>query len=45
MRTDPVIKTKEDPFKDLPPVQKYARKVAIALVFAGVFAWMFKIVF
>jgi hypothetical protein len=45
MRINPVIKVKEDPFKDLTPTQKVARKVAIALAFAGVFFWLFKIVF
>jgi hypothetical protein len=45
MRIDPVIKIKEDPFKNLTKVEKYARKAAIALAFVAVFVWLFKIVF
>jgi len=45
MRIDPLIKDTEDPFKHLTGIEKKARKVAIIVAFAGVFIWMFKIIF
>lgn len=45
MRIDPIIKIKEDPFKDLTSIQKKGRKAAIVLAFVAVFVWFFKIVF
>jgi hypothetical protein len=45
VRVNPQNNIQEDPFKDLPAVQKVTRKVAIAVAFAGVFIWFLKVVF
>lgn len=45
MRINPVVKKKDDRFKNLTPVERNARKVAIVVAFIGIYIWFFKIVF
>jgi len=45
MRVEPAKREKIDLFKDLSPIHKVTRKVAIAVAFVGVFVWLFKIMF
>jgi hypothetical protein len=45
MRIKPNKKVKVDLYVDLNPVQKTCRKVAIVVVFLGVYIWLLKIVF
>ena len=45
MRIDPVNQDKTDPYKDLPPMDKVMRRVAIFVAFAGVFKWFMDVVF
>ena len=45
MRIEPAKREKIDPYKDLSPVHKVTRKVAIVVAFVGVFVWLFKIMF
>jgi hypothetical protein len=45
MRIDPVNNEVEDPYRDLLPLDKVMRKIAIAVAFVGVFIWFFKVIF
>ena len=45
MRIDPVNVNETDPYKDLSPLDKIMRRVAILVAFVGVFIWFYKVVF
>lgn len=45
MRIDPVNIDENNPYKDLSPLDKIMRRVAILVAFVGVFIWALKVVF